>query len=227
MCDWIDIHFHKVSARILHFRSLSSSCSWHFCDFVCILPKFLDYTSLLLNKTVCLIWPKRCALKFHAEWWHYHAEIFIFRPCYDRTTLLGFCKFLTVFWMSVQVFCPELYVCFCLWNSARLSCLCCEFAHVFHIIMLHFVCKIAHYVVCVCLCVWHFACCFRCWVKFTHVVFTTMSNDSFFDFLQWLTEEIIKRCPKHNQNFKKNIARFTDFNIKNYGEISIVWRFWK
>ena len=104
MYDWIDIHFHKVSARILHFRFLSSSCSWHVCDFVCILPKFLDYTSLLLNKTVCLIWPKRCALKFHAEWWHYHVEIFIFRPCYDRTTLLGFCMFLTVFWMSVQVF---------------------------------------------------------------------------------------------------------------------------
>ena len=104
MYDWIDIHFHKVSARILHFRFLSSSCSWHFCDFVCILPKFLDYTSLLLNKTVCLIWPKRCALKFHAEWWHYHAEIFIFRPCYDRKTFLGFCMFLTVVWMSVQVF---------------------------------------------------------------------------------------------------------------------------
>ena len=104
MYDWIDIHFHKASARILHFRFLSSSCSWHFCDFVCILPKFLDYTSLLLKKTVCLIWPKRCTLAFHAEWWHYHAEIFIFRPCYDRKTFLGFCMFLTVVWMSVQVF---------------------------------------------------------------------------------------------------------------------------
>ena len=77
------IHFHPDSKILELFRE--DCMAWKPGIY-----RVCDRVGQIRTSTVFQAGPKSCALKNHADWWWFHTEFSIFRPCYARLRLLIF-----------------------------------------------------------------------------------------------------------------------------------------